>query len=172
MSRVASLALELDGADRQINIVMRDDQALALVQVAPHQRCHALPTGIHICLGLDAEHLPSAYLPCTAERLGLALSYRHMIALGKCINHVKTQIVSSMTIALSRVAQPHNDIHTSTTISVHDPYTVTTAPRALLPLEAQDCAPYMHRSVHIAQWLVLCRNAPAQRAGVMAVRSA
>ena len=118
MSRVASLALELDGANRQINIIMRDDQALALVQVAPHQRCHALSTGIHIRLGLNAEHLPSANLPCTAERLGLALSYRHMMALGKCINHVKTHIVPGMAITLSRIAQPHNDIHTCTTISV------------------------------------------------------
>jgi hypothetical protein len=48
--------------------------------------------------------------------------------------------VPGMTIALSRVAQPHNDIHTSTTISVHDTDTVTTAPRALLLLETQDCA--------------------------------
>src|SRR5262245_57796819 len=98
MSGVSSPALELESTDRQINIVMRDNQALVLVQIAPHQRCHALSTGIHIRLGLDAEHLTSANLSCTAECLGLVLSYRHMIALGKCIDNVKTQIVPSMAI--------------------------------------------------------------------------
>src|SRR5262249_39777166 len=114
MSRVSSLALELDGADRQINIIMRNNQAFAMVQVAPHQRCHALSTGIHIRLGLDTQYLMSANLPCAAERLGLTLSYCHMMALGQGINHVKTQIVPGMAVALSRVAQSYNDIHTCT----------------------------------------------------------
>src|SRR5262245_57029099 len=143
MSCVASLALELDSADRQIDIVMRDDQTLALAQVAPYQRRHALSTGIHIRLGLDAEHLTSANLPCAAERLSLALSYRHMIALGKGINNVKTQIVPGMTIALSRVAQPHNDIHTSTTISVNDTHAITTAHPTLRAV--QECPPPVGR---------------------------
>src|SRR5436190_23396185 len=99
---------------------MHDNQALALVQVAPHQRCHALSTGIHIRLGLDAQHWTSPNLPCAAERLGLALSYGNMVTLGKRINDVKTKIMPGMAIALSRVTQPNDHIHTCTKIVVSD----------------------------------------------------
>jgi len=67
------------------------------------------------------------------QRLGLALSYRHTVALGKGINNVKTQIMPCMAIALSRVAQPHDYIHTFTTISVHYNYTITECPALALP---------------------------------------
>jgi hypothetical protein len=112
---------------------MRDNQSLSLVQVAPYQRGHTLSTGIHIRLGLDAQHLTSANLPCAAERLGLTLSYRHTVTLGERINNVKTQIVPCMAIALSRVTQPHDYIHTSTTISAHGTCTITAHPALSLP---------------------------------------
>jgi hypothetical protein len=116
--RIASLALELDFADGEINVIMHDDQAFSPAQIAPRQRRHTLSTGIHIGLGLDAQHRTSGNLPCTTERLSLTLSYRNTIALGKGLNNIKTQIMPCMAIALSRVAQPHDYIHTFTTITV------------------------------------------------------
>src|SRR5262249_40289988 len=107
---------------------MYDDQAFSLAQIVPHQRCYTLSTSIHIGLGLDAQHWASGNLPCATERLGLALSYRNTVALGKGINNVKTQIMPCMAIALSRVAQPHDYIHTSTTISVHCNCAITACP--------------------------------------------
>jgi hypothetical protein len=133
VSRVSSLALQLDFADGEINIIMHDNQAFSPVQIAPHQRCHTLSTGIHIGLGLDAQHRTSGNLPWATERLGLALSYRNPIALGQGINNVKTQIMPCMAIALSRVAQPHDYIHTFTTISVHCNCTITACPALALP---------------------------------------
>ena len=66
-------------------------------------------------------------------RLGLALSYRNTVALGKGINNVKTQIMPCMAIALSRVAQPYDYIHTFTTVSVLDNCTTTACPALALP---------------------------------------
>jgi len=77
--------------------------------------------------------MTSGNLPCAAERLGLALSYRNTVARGKGINNVKTQIMPCMAIALSRVAQPHDYIHTFTTISVYGNCTITAGPALALP---------------------------------------
>jgi len=118
MSRVSSLALKLDLADREINIIMHNNQTLSLVQVAPHQRCDALSTGIHIRLRLDAQHQTWPDLACATERLGLALSYSNTVPLSQRINDVKTKIMSCMAIALSRIAQPNNHIHRCTKIVV------------------------------------------------------
>jgi hypothetical protein len=112
---------------------MHDDQALSLPQIAPHQRYHTLPTGVHIGLGLDAQHRTSGNLSCATERRGLVLSYHHTIALSKSINNVKTQIMPCMVIALSRIAQPHDYIHTCTTISLHCNCPVVECPTLALP---------------------------------------
>jgi len=119
VSRISSLALQLHFANGEINIIMHDDQASSLAQIAPHQRCYTLSTSIHIGLGLNAQYWASGNLPCATERLGLALSYRNTVARGKGINNVKTQIMPCMAIALSRVAQPRDYIHTCPTLSVH-----------------------------------------------------
>src|SRR5262249_24429698 len=111
---------------------MHDDQAFSLAQIAPHQRCYTLSTSIHIGLGLDAQHWASGNLPCATKRLGLALAYRNTVARGQGINSVKTQIVPCMAIALSRVAQSYDYIHTFTTIAVHCNCTIAPSPQALL----------------------------------------
>jgi hypothetical protein len=74
----------------------------------------------------------SGNLPGATERLGLTLSYGNTVALGKGINNVKTQIMPCMAIALSRVAQPDDYIHTFTTLSVHRNCTITACPALTL----------------------------------------
>jgi hypothetical protein len=100
---IPSLALALDAPERQVDIVMHNQQLLPRLDIASHQRGNRLTTGIHIGLRLCQYYRTLPNTPYTTDSRYFFALYGNPKTTGEHIDDIKADIVQATLVTSSRI---------------------------------------------------------------------